>query len=418
MAPLGPFGRRPSPAVAVSGGADSLALCLLAEAWARARGGAVRGLIVDHGVRAASAGEAEITRQLLARRGIGAAILPLRGLTPGPGLAARARAARYAALAAACAAEGLIDLLLGHHASDQAETAAMRRLAGSLPDGMAAMPALAEREHVRLLRPLLAIPPGRLRATLAALGEAWVEDPSNADPAAQRARLRALARDREGCGPVTRASVAAAAARGRARAARERATAAVLARRVRLAPEGFAVVTPGALPPEVLAALLRTLSGRAFAPAPERVAALAAALHPATLGGVQVLPAGRLQRGGWLLVREPAAVAPPMACADGALWDGRFRVQAARLPAQAEIGAPGLDADLPASVRRGLPAIRVCGKLAEGVRVGYADDSGRAAVCVMFVPSVPLVAAPFLAPRQAAGTTAGGSRRAGELQPG
>ena len=41
MAPLGPFGPAPGIAAGVSGGPDSLALALLADAWARARGGAL-----------------------------------------------------------------------------------------------------------------------------------------------------------------------------------------------------------------------------------------------------------------------------------------------------------------------------------------------------------------------------------------
>ena len=48
---LGPFERHPRLAVAVSGGPDSLCLCLLADHWARVRGGEVIALIVDHGLR-------------------------------------------------------------------------------------------------------------------------------------------------------------------------------------------------------------------------------------------------------------------------------------------------------------------------------------------------------------------------------
>ena len=55
---LGPFERAPRLAVAVSGGADSLALALFADVWARARGGRIAALTVDHRLRAASATEA------------------------------------------------------------------------------------------------------------------------------------------------------------------------------------------------------------------------------------------------------------------------------------------------------------------------------------------------------------------------
>ena len=52
MARLGPFEPAPRLAAGVSGGADSMALALLADVWARERGGALLALIVDHGLRA------------------------------------------------------------------------------------------------------------------------------------------------------------------------------------------------------------------------------------------------------------------------------------------------------------------------------------------------------------------------------
>jgi tRNA(Ile)-lysidine synthase len=400
MAPLGPFGGCPAVAVAVSGGADSMALCLLADGWARARGGTARASIVDHGLRAESAAEADLTRRRLVARGISANVLTL-ALRRGPALAARARAARYEVLESACAAAGVVDLLLGHHAGDQAETVAMRALSGSGPDGLAAMPALAEREHVRLLRPLLRVPPGRLRATLRAMGEDWIEDPSNADPAALRTRLRARRGDPDGGSSITAEAVAAAAVQGRARALRERTAAAILARRARMAPEGFAVVAPGALPPDALAALLRTLAGAAWAPATTGVLALAARLRPATLGGVRVLPAGRLHPRGWLLVREAAAMGPARPATALGIWDGRFRVTGGL--ETAEIGGLAADAadlrgasELPAAVLQTLPSMRLRGKLVAVPHVGYDARGDGGSMRAVFVPAVPLAGAPFL----------------------
>src|SRR5271165_4045530 len=131
MARLGPFEPAPMLAVAVSGGADSLALAVLADAWARARGGAIIALVVDHGLRAAAADEARATEQLLTGRGIAVRALRLAGLGPGSALAERARTARYATLTAACEAAGTLHLLVGHHLADQAETVALRVLRGS-----------------------------------------------------------------------------------------------------------------------------------------------------------------------------------------------------------------------------------------------------------------------------------------------
>jgi tRNA(Ile)-lysidine synthase len=191
MAPFAPFENHPVLAVAVSGGRDSLALALLAHDWAQARGGRIVGLIVDHGLRAEAAHEAEATRVVLARHGIDAEILRWCDAKPTHGLQEAARSARYRLLFEACRQGDMLHLLVAHHADDQAETVAMRAARGSGADGLAGMAALVEQRHARLLRPLLPVPRARLTATLEALGVAWIDDPSNADPRFERVRVRA-----------------------------------------------------------------------------------------------------------------------------------------------------------------------------------------------------------------------------------
>lgn len=407
--PLGPFEPAPALAVAVSGGADSLALAVLAQGWVAARGGSLLGLIVDHGLRPDSAAEAAGAAARLAGRGIQARVLLVAGLGRGPGLAERARAARYAALEAACATADIAHLLLGHHAADQAETVILRALSGSGSAGLAGMAALAETARLRLLRPLLAIPSARLRATLTAAGLGWAEDPSNVDPAATRARLRALRADRAGAGPATRALVAAAAAAGTTRAEAEAARAALLAARAVLRPEGFALLDPAPLPPEALGALIRAVAGRAHPPSGRALAALAAAPRPATLGGAQLLAAGRLAPGRLLLVREAARMASPVLAELGAVWDGRFRLT--HMPSAAagiSLGALGAAAAglrrrsaLPAAVLRTLPALRRDGMLLAVPHLGY-HLAGSEGVRVLFAPGRPVSGAPFVpAPPQA-----------------
>ena len=182
MAALGPFEPAPRIAAGVSGGADSMALALLADAWARERGGSLLALVVDHRP-APGVGQARRRRRWrgLAHSASRRRLLAIDGLAGGPALAERARSARFAVLEAACAEAGILHLLLGHHAGDQAETLLIRALGGSGPAGMAGMAALVETRRLRLLRPLLAVPPARLRATLAAAGVTWIEDPSNVD---------------------------------------------------------------------------------------------------------------------------------------------------------------------------------------------------------------------------------------------
>jgi tRNA(Ile)-lysidine synthase len=193
---LGPFEPCPAVAAAVSGGADSMALAILARDWVRRRGGSVLALVVDHGLRALSADEARITVERLTRLGIPARLLRLPDLKPGPALAERARIMRYESLTDACREVGILHLLLGHHVADQIETVAMRVLRDSQTHGLACMPALRETAGLRLLRPLLEIEPTRLRGLLTACGAGWIEDPSNQDMRAMRPRLRHSIADR------------------------------------------------------------------------------------------------------------------------------------------------------------------------------------------------------------------------------
>lgn len=401
MAGLGPFEPAPHLAVAVSGGADSMALVHLAAQWAAACGGSVLGLIVDHRLRPDSSAEAVLTARRLRSRGIDTEIFSLDTLRRGPGLAARARAARHSALAEACLARGILHLLLGHHAADQAETVLIRALSASGPDGLAAMPALTVRAGVRWLRPLLAIPPARLRATLNDAGIAWIDDPSNTDQTALRPRLRHLRFDQAGCGPATTALVAAAAAAGEQRAARGQRTAAILAERARFYPEGFAAVTEGPIHPAALSPLIQAVTGAVYPPPPRQVASLAADLRPATLAGAQLIRS----RSDFLLLREAAAMQPPVPAMPGAVWDQRFRLLAeATPPLGATLGPLGRDSArlrnlslLPAVILSALPALR-CGETLFAVpHLGYPDRSRCARVPVVFAPSRPAASAAFTA---------------------
>lgn len=433
MAQLGPFAPMPRLAAGVSGGADSLALAILADGWVRARGGSLLALIVDHGLRPAAAGEAQITATRLAARGIATRILTLHDLphgplAPGSGLAARARIARLGILTTACAGAGITDLLLGHHAADQAETVLIRALSASGPAGLAGMAGLRVLPNLRLLRPLLQLPPAILRDCLRAAGLGWVEDPSNTNPAALRARLRSLRADHAGTGAATWALHTAAHAAGQARARTETATADWLAAHVSLRPEGFAILPPGPFPPDALASLIRAIAGAAFPPPSHAIAALAAQPRPTTLAGTRLLPAGRLGAGqlgtgglgtgglrtdqlgaGWLLVREAAAMAPPIPAHHGAIWDNRFRL-GAELGAAYTLGALGADAArlrhrsaLPAAVLVSLPAIRQGAAVCAVPHLSDPDTACWRSVPVLPAMLHPAATPPFVSPSIAFG---------------
>ncbi len=275
MTALGPFEAAPALAVAVSGGPDSMALCLLADTWARARGGGVLALIVDHGLRPGSAGETRRAAAWLFGRGIASEILPWSGDKPATAIHARARRARYRLLADRCRERGLLHLLVGHQLEDQAETLLLRQAAGSGLAGLAGMSALVETGAVRVLRPLLDVRKRRLRAYLAGRGQAWIEDPSNTDPRFARAQVReALPSLAE-----TPDALSETAARYRGlRQLGDDAVAALLARHCRLHPLGFvrldAAMVGAADEASVDAALGRvaaTVGGTAFPPAARKL---------------------------------------------------------------------------------------------------------------------------------------------------
>ncbi len=229
----------------------------------------------------------------------------------------------------------------------------------------------AARQDVVLLRPLLGVAPDRLRGWLRDAGMAWVEDPSNGDLRFERGRLRhaALAPRPDG----------AAAAR---RQAEERQAARFLAEHAVLRPEGFAVLHAEAAPVAALAALLRMLGGAEHPPRRAAVARLAARLRPATLGGVRIVPAGRLGPG-WLLAREAAACAAPVAARAEDYWDRRFRPVRVPDAAVGEAAASGRRrSDLPALVRQVLPPL-------------HADDAANAVP--LFAPPQPATSHPFFA---------------------
>ena len=213
-----PFEPAPRLAIAVSGGADSLALTLLAQAWAAVQGGAVTALTVDHGLRPEATAEASQVGTWLSARGIEHRILAWRGPLPSHGIQAAARKARFRLLEEWCADAGVLHLLLAHHQDDQAETLLLRLMRGSGSDGLAGMSADVERAQCRVLRPLLPVPRARLVATLHRLGQSWIEDPSNRDHRYARARLRQGLTPLAEAGLTSQRLAAAAARLGRVRA--------------------------------------------------------------------------------------------------------------------------------------------------------------------------------------------------------
>jgi tRNA(Ile)-lysidine synthase len=197
--------------LAVSGGPDSLALLLLAS---EALPGQIAVASIDHGLRPEAAGEVALVGRIAGERGIPFAALKV-SLAPG-NLQAEARAARYAALACWADETGLGAIATAHHADDQAETLLMRLNRGS---GLAGLAGVRPRGRIEgsetlLLRPLLGWRKAELVAVVTEAGITPAEDPSNTNPAFDRARLRAALAQADWLDPVQIAASAAHLAEG------------------------------------------------------------------------------------------------------------------------------------------------------------------------------------------------------------
>lgn len=335
---------------AVSGGSDSLAMLFLLHGYLLHHGGGRRlvAVTVDHGLRAASAHEADAVAQLCAGYGIAHETVCWQGGRPQSALSSQARLARYELLCRAAAKYGAGVIVTGHTLDDQAETYAMRLSRGS-GRGLAAMARLALlRQKFGLLRPLLEVRRRDLRHYLMKRGIRWIEDPSNENVRYERARLREC---------LDEAAIIAA-WHGASAAAQERRhlsqAAAALARKLRMRLNGeqlrfnLAALEAQDRPAwSVLVAMGAAIMGGALYPAVgrqvlERLLAQQSALpRRVTLSGAVIEVTGKFLHI-WREKRNLASCALP--AGQSTLWDGRYRLSntgdetvIVRAPARAEL---------------------------------------------------------------------------------
>ncbi len=338
MARAAPFERLPRIAVGVSGGADSLALALLADGWARRRGGEAMALTVDHRLRRGSGAAAREVGRILAPHGIRHHVLTRHGPAPRSNVQAAAREARYALLGDWCRRQGILHLALAHHLEDQAETFLLRLGRGSGADGLACMPVVAEMHDLRLIRPLIAVPRARLRAVLRARRVAWIEDPSNRDDGFARVRMRAVLPALAAEGLHAERLAVTAGNMGRARAALEQQTAGLLARAATVYPAGYCLLDAAALAPAPREVSLRALSrvlmcvgGNIYPPRLNRLERLHDWMAGNLLGGGRTLAGCQIapRKAGLLVTRERRAAAERLSVGPGmdVVWDNRFRIR-------------------------------------------------------------------------------------------
>lgn len=179
-------------AVAYSGGADSTALLhACAQRWP----GQVAAIHVHHGLQAAADDFEAHCRATCVALNVPLAVVHVDARhQAGQSPEDAARRHRYAALAQhalSAFAQPMASVALAQHADDQVETLLLALSRGAGVAGLAAMPAHWQRDGLDWHRPLLAVSVADIRKWLAAQGIAWVDDPTNTDPAYTRNRIRA-----------------------------------------------------------------------------------------------------------------------------------------------------------------------------------------------------------------------------------
>ena len=351
----------PNPAprlgLALSGGGDSTALLLALRAAAPDL--TLYAYIVDHALRPESAEEARSTAAFAEKLGAQVRVLQWDAPRPGQG---RARTARHKLLAQACRRDGVSTLCLAHTLDDRIETLRMRAsragpqvsLAG--PGPLDPSPVWPEGRGLGIARPFLDLTRDTLRGFLQKSGADWIEDPSNADPAYERVRLRQAPISTSAAQSLLERSDAA----RRARAVEDAAALALIKRGARLTSWGGAILDPNAFAPDgetsetagaarAFQTLILAVSGRQAAPTPALLRAGLDALRRGqawTGAGALLTPAGVLGRDPGAAGRADGGATPVLKIEAGeaGVFDGRFEITG---PARVEMldhsRPPGVD---------------------------------------------------------------------------
>lgn len=173
--------------VALSGGADSLALAAATAFEAPRSGRRAGAIVVDHGLQDDSASVAAHAAKQAGSLGLEPVeVIRVDVGDDGHGPEASARDARYAALREAQLRLSASRVLLGHTKDDQAETVLLGLARGSGAASLAGMPALTN----EFARPLLAIDRDTTRAACRDESLEWWDDPHNLDDRYLRVRVR------------------------------------------------------------------------------------------------------------------------------------------------------------------------------------------------------------------------------------
>ncbi len=411
-------------AVAVSGGSDSMALCLLAGTWCAERNVEILALTVDHGLRAEAADEAVLVGQWLLSRNIDHQVLTRTGPAPQTGIQQFARNARYKLLLDKCNEVGATSLLIGHQLEDQLETFLMRVSKGSALQGLSVMRAKGSREGIDLGRPLLGIHRAHLREYLRNEEQDWIEDPSNESVLYTRTELGRVLQSMVSLPGSSSTAIELSVNRlQRADDALGQITDVMLDDKAHTDPLGYVQFpqsffenVPAEINVRFLMSIFKTVRGKSDPIKLIHIEQLLGRLTrgevrtPLTLAGCQLRPS----KESWILCREPGRSALPKTPLKGGremTWDNRFVVMdhGSDLEREAAIefdvsplgddgwsqvtesALPDYIKKLPSMVRKNLPAIWNNGEIVDmplflGQKVSMGIAKGRFEM--VFIPTI------------------------------
>ena len=172
--------------IAVSGGADSLALAAATEFEAKKKGLKIAAAVIDHSLQNNSDKVAAQTAKTLAALGFEEVVVKKIAVGKAGGPEAAARTARYTALETLRQKTKSHFIVLGHTSSDQAETVLLGLVRGS---GSKSLSGMSEKTGL-LLRPLLGIERATTEAFCKDSGIKYWSDPQNKDEKFLRLMIR------------------------------------------------------------------------------------------------------------------------------------------------------------------------------------------------------------------------------------
>ena len=176
--------------VAVSGGADSLALAFLTKLFSFKNNLNPKYYIVDHKLRKGSTIEANKVKKILKTLNITSQILTVRSKKPQNNIQSFARKKRYDLLFSKCKKLKINNLVLGHHMDDLFENFFLRMVRGSGLKGLVSLGEITRIKNINLLRPLIKFDKKDLLFVSKFVFKFYVDDPSNYNTKFNRIRIR------------------------------------------------------------------------------------------------------------------------------------------------------------------------------------------------------------------------------------